>query len=299
MKKDEFILALKQALITQNTSDIEEIISDFEDHFAAALQEGKTEEEITETLGHPALIAEQYPAAMTSAGQPLLSDSQAFAQPPVPDSSQHFASDSPISGQAPVSGQQPKAANTKNDKTKTVQSGTGQPKTPGQSADKAKQASIASADSVYHADNSPKYVRAEDNINTAAPVLAVTPVEPAGNSQAGQHNLQAESPAKIDSGKVIALVFINMFIMLPLVFTIFGILIGFWSASIGVGVGGAALFAVAVLQQGVQVQILILFGISLTAFCLLMFIASYYLTKASILGLIRYIRWNGTWVKEK
>lgn len=269
MKKDEFILALRQALISQNTSDIDEIISDFEDHFAAALQEGKTEEEITEMLGQPEMIAEQYPAVVNNN----------FSEP---------ADD-------PTNSNRQNVFNQSTSQKSSFQSAakTGNNKNPAKNY-------INNNNNIDSNGNDKRYVRVEDNSAPAAGVQSA----PVSESNLYQSSIQQQqSPTinhgRIDPGKVTALVLINLFIMIPLLFTIFGILIGFWSASIGIGIGGAALFAAAALQQGVQVQILILFGISLTALCLLLLIASYHLTKASILGIIKYIRWNGTWVKER
>lgn len=51
MNKVEYLAALKEALKDTDQSIMEEIISDYEEHFSAGLENGKTEEEICEDLG--------------------------------------------------------------------------------------------------------------------------------------------------------------------------------------------------------------------------------------------------------
>jgi uncharacterized membrane protein len=60
MKKDEFIQQLSIELKKYKINDIDEIILDFEEHFAFRLEEGRTEEEIAKKIGNPVDIAKDY-----------------------------------------------------------------------------------------------------------------------------------------------------------------------------------------------------------------------------------------------
>lgn len=60
MTKNEFLEKLRFELKRNSVSDIEEIMSDFEEHFALKYDEGKTEEEIVARLGSPEGIASEY-----------------------------------------------------------------------------------------------------------------------------------------------------------------------------------------------------------------------------------------------
>lgn len=60
MNKLEFIQKLKAELLANQVPDIEEIIADFEEHFAYKLEEGKTEAEILRKIGNPSDIARDY-----------------------------------------------------------------------------------------------------------------------------------------------------------------------------------------------------------------------------------------------
>ena len=60
MTKNEFILQLSNELKKNRINDIDEIIIDFEEHFAFKLEEGKTEEEIARKMGNPVDIAKDY-----------------------------------------------------------------------------------------------------------------------------------------------------------------------------------------------------------------------------------------------
>ncbi len=62
MNRNEYITKLKGALgnIPADTKD--EIIYDFTEHFDVGLEQGKTEEEISESLGDPKVNAKQYKA---------------------------------------------------------------------------------------------------------------------------------------------------------------------------------------------------------------------------------------------
>lgn len=59
MNKSEFMRQLKKELRKRNVNDIPEILADYEEHFAAAIDE-KTEQEIVEELGSPFQIADEY-----------------------------------------------------------------------------------------------------------------------------------------------------------------------------------------------------------------------------------------------
>lgn len=60
MNKAEFIRQLKQGLNGYEPQDVEEIIADYEDHFRAAQEKGKSEDEICVSLGYPQSIAKAY-----------------------------------------------------------------------------------------------------------------------------------------------------------------------------------------------------------------------------------------------
>ncbi|MDW7669072.1 MAG: DUF1700 domain-containing protein [Bacillota bacterium] len=62
MKKQEFLDLTKYYLKTKdvNKEEISEILEDFEEHFQIGLEEGRTEEEICESLGDPKEIAKNF-----------------------------------------------------------------------------------------------------------------------------------------------------------------------------------------------------------------------------------------------
>ena len=60
MTKNEFLNALHRALLYLPARDRQEILQDYEEHFAAGLEQGKTEEEICRALGDPQEIAQTY-----------------------------------------------------------------------------------------------------------------------------------------------------------------------------------------------------------------------------------------------
>lgn len=60
MKKNEFLDNLKIELKKNNVSDMEEILSEYEQHFAFKLADGYSEEEIAAKLGAPENIAAQF-----------------------------------------------------------------------------------------------------------------------------------------------------------------------------------------------------------------------------------------------
>lgn len=60
MNKNDFLFTLRFELEKRKVEDIDEIISDFEDHFNSHLEEGKTEAEIARKIGNPIDIARDY-----------------------------------------------------------------------------------------------------------------------------------------------------------------------------------------------------------------------------------------------
>lgn len=59
MNKNQFLTELDIALKQISVDERQDILQDFEEHFAAGLGEGKTEEEITAGLGSPQQIAKE------------------------------------------------------------------------------------------------------------------------------------------------------------------------------------------------------------------------------------------------
>jgi uncharacterized membrane protein len=69
MTKAEFMRALREALREKNIGDIDEILEEYEQHFALKLSDGYSEEETAARLGDPAALAGGYePDAPRSAG---------------------------------------------------------------------------------------------------------------------------------------------------------------------------------------------------------------------------------------
>ncbi|MBC7419542.1 MAG: DUF1700 domain-containing protein [Bdellovibrio sp.] len=60
MNKNEFILALRSALQKNGVKDIDDIASDYEEHFQQAKIQGKNEDEVSRKLGTPEVIAKAY-----------------------------------------------------------------------------------------------------------------------------------------------------------------------------------------------------------------------------------------------
>jgi uncharacterized membrane protein len=118
------------------------------------------------------------------------------------------------------------------------------------------------------------YVRADSAANAASPPLVY--VEKANNR-----------------GWVsVLLFFLNLFVVLPLLLSVFGIVLSLWLGASGLGIAAGALFIAAVVKAGFVSIILVMFGLSLTSLTILAFIGVYYLTKLIVMGLIHYIRWN-------
>jgi uncharacterized membrane protein len=60
MKKNEFLSKLADELKMKNTNDTDDIISEYEQHFAFKMADGFSEEEIAAKLGDPVLLASQF-----------------------------------------------------------------------------------------------------------------------------------------------------------------------------------------------------------------------------------------------
>ena len=59
MTKTEFLQTLERELRNLTESEREEILYDFEEHFAVGLEEGKEESEIAKDLGDPNVIVKR------------------------------------------------------------------------------------------------------------------------------------------------------------------------------------------------------------------------------------------------
>lgn len=60
MKKNDFLKTLETQLNVMNAEDRKEILYDYQEHFQNGLAEGKTEEEISKSLGNPKTLGKQY-----------------------------------------------------------------------------------------------------------------------------------------------------------------------------------------------------------------------------------------------
>lgn len=59
MTRDEFLRRLKRGLSPMSETDVAEIVSDYDAHFAAASDEGRSEAEVAEALGDPGRLARE------------------------------------------------------------------------------------------------------------------------------------------------------------------------------------------------------------------------------------------------
>ena len=64
MNKEQFIKQLQTSLKKFSTEERQEIIQDYEEYFMIGLAEGKTEEEISNSLGSPSQIAKELMVSM-------------------------------------------------------------------------------------------------------------------------------------------------------------------------------------------------------------------------------------------
>jgi hypothetical protein len=62
MNRNEFVSTLRNGLGNISPASVEEILYDYREHFDIGLEQGKTEDEISQSLGDPRLIARQYRA---------------------------------------------------------------------------------------------------------------------------------------------------------------------------------------------------------------------------------------------
>ncbi|WP_432662382.1 DUF1700 domain-containing protein [Wukongibacter baidiensis] len=62
MNKNEFLTELSNLLSSLPSDERQDILFDYEEHFSIGLEEGKTEEDIIDSLGSPKTIAKQYKA---------------------------------------------------------------------------------------------------------------------------------------------------------------------------------------------------------------------------------------------
>lgn len=60
MKKNEYLDLLRYYLSNLPKNVVDDIINDYEEHFSIGLENNKTEEEISDELGSPKFIAEQF-----------------------------------------------------------------------------------------------------------------------------------------------------------------------------------------------------------------------------------------------
>lgn len=60
MKQQEFLLSLEKALTEYRVQNVSDVLNDYREHFVHGLQNGKTEDEISEKLGPPNTIAKAY-----------------------------------------------------------------------------------------------------------------------------------------------------------------------------------------------------------------------------------------------
>lgn len=82
MTKNDFLNALYRALLYLPAKERQEILQDYEEHFAAGLEQGKTEAEICASLGNPEEIAQPY-LQQSRAGEGVGYQPPFAPQPPV------------------------------------------------------------------------------------------------------------------------------------------------------------------------------------------------------------------------
>jgi len=232
MNQAEFMKLLRQELAKAGQTDIDDILSDFAEHFAGGLASSKAEDEIARDLGDPAEIAAQYAADGTARPEGAAKSTYRWAA--MPDS----ATDA-TRQQAPP------------------------PPQPGSQGTSQRTGSTGS---------------------TPHP----------GSGAAGQSAPGTVYVTKPDNRgwMVVLLVLLNLFVVLPIFFSLIGVLLSLWAGAGGIGVAAGALFVLAIAKAGFTSIIFVLFGLSLTALTVLAFIGVYYLTKWFIIGIGHYIRWN-------
>ena len=60
MNKQQYLMDLESALRAKKVQDIEDILGEYEQHFALKMMDGHSEEEVSNRLENPSLIAEQF-----------------------------------------------------------------------------------------------------------------------------------------------------------------------------------------------------------------------------------------------
>lgn len=223
MNQAEFMRQLRQELARVGQTDIDDIVSDFTEHFANGIANGKQEADIARELGDPAEIAAQY------------------------------ASELP---ERKATGT--RYAYRRNDGPEPTHGGTYQ------------QGSQTGTTGQAWQDSRP------------------------GHGTAGQAAPGTVTVTRPDNRAwmIALLVLLNLFIVLPVVFSLIGILLSLWLGASGIGIAAGALFVAAVVKAGFVSIILIMFGLALTALTILAFIGVYYLTKLFVMGMKAYIGWN-------
>ena len=78
MNRKQFMFTLSQGLEQLGQSAVQDILTDFDDHFRNGLEAGQSEDEITNELGNPADIARQY---LDESADILLRDSRPVIEP--------------------------------------------------------------------------------------------------------------------------------------------------------------------------------------------------------------------------
>lgn len=76
MNRSEFIFRLKASLQGMPTSEVQDILSDYEEHFEIGISKGKSEEEITKELGDPGDIANSYRSSFNSSYSDTINNNQ-------------------------------------------------------------------------------------------------------------------------------------------------------------------------------------------------------------------------------
>lgn len=84
MNKSEFIAAMEAQLLRLSKADRDDILNDYESHFANGVAEGKTEEEVSAQLGNPEELAAVYLENLpeTAKGAPYIPEPEAPSSDP-------------------------------------------------------------------------------------------------------------------------------------------------------------------------------------------------------------------------
>lgn len=60
MKKDEFLLELRNSLGNMPDADKQDVLNDYEEHFRVGMADGRSEEDIAQSLGNPRVIGNTF-----------------------------------------------------------------------------------------------------------------------------------------------------------------------------------------------------------------------------------------------